>query len=303
MAATTATASTAKRQALASNVSNTMPGAPTAVRKSDPAQSLIQSMAGEIRKVLPEHIKPDRMCRVFLTQLRKNKKLLEGALNDRMGFFGALLEAAALGIEPGQMGLGYLIPYKDKNIGPTCRFELGYKGVIELAYRTGKVQFIQAFGLKPSDHFELSYGTGGKFVYRPNLTDFDLSEQAYVYASYMRFKDATDAWWHMIRKQIEAHARQYSKSFHKADSPWNTAFDEMAKKTVLKQMLKLAQISAEIQNQLVDTAVRIEEKTGHVSRLDTSEDFYDASFEEVSQEQAALPEGSAAEETPEPAHE
>ena len=76
-----------------------------------------------------------------------------------MSFIAALMNAAQLGLEPNTpLGQAYLIPYKNKGI-LECQFQIGYKGMIDLAYRTGQVQMIQAQIVREHDFFEYQYGS------------------------------------------------------------------------------------------------------------------------------------------------
>lgn len=240
--------------------------APSQINKADPVVSMLRSMQGEIARVLPDHIKPDRMVRICLTELRTNRQLCYAAINNRESFFQALLEASALGIEPGQMGQGYLIPY-----GTEVKFILGYKGLMELAYRTQQVSFIQAFPAKQKDELELVYGSEGKFHYKPNLFVQRHDDNPIIaYLAYMRYKDGAENFTHMLPWEVEDHRDKFSPSKAKSDSPWKKHFVAMSNKTVLKKLLKFARISVEVQAQLSTAADRTEQITGGKSSLEVA---------------------------------
>ena len=104
-------------------------------------QAYIRQMEGEIRKALPAVMTPERFTRIILSALSSNPAL---AQTTPQSFLGAMMTAAQLGVEPNTpLGQAYLIPFRNKGI-LECQFQLGYKGIIDLAYRSGNVSIIQA---------------------------------------------------------------------------------------------------------------------------------------------------------------
>ena len=77
------------------------------------------------------------------------------------------MQAAQLGVEPNTpIGQAYLIPY-----GNQVQFQLGYKGLIDLAYRSGEVQSIQAHEVHENDTFEYELGLNPKLKHVPAMKD------------------------------------------------------------------------------------------------------------------------------------
>lgn len=102
-------------------------------------QDYIKKMQGEIAKALPSVMTPERFTRITLSALSSNRKLQE---TTPQSFLGAMMTAAQLGVEPNTpLGQAYLIPFRNKGI-MECQFQLGYKGLIDLAYRSGEVTII-----------------------------------------------------------------------------------------------------------------------------------------------------------------
>ena len=192
------------------------------------------------KMAVPKTVTPERMARIAMTAVTKNPKL---ALCSPASFFGALLTAAQLGLEVNTpLGQSYLIPYNGKR-GMECQFQLGYQGVLDLAYRTGKFRRIKAVVVHAGDDFDYSYGLNAVLTHVPKTT----GEPTHVYALYELMNGGNDfeVWtW----EQVIAHGRRYSQSFSKGDSSWQTAPEEMAKKTVLKALLKYAPKSVEFAN-------------------------------------------------------
>ena len=101
----------------------------------------IKVMEPAIKKALPSVITPERFTRMALTAISVNPKLAECTPKS---FMGSLMNAAQLGLEPNTpLGQAYLIPYKNKG-NMEVQFQIGYKGLIELAYRSGEFANIYA---------------------------------------------------------------------------------------------------------------------------------------------------------------
>ena len=119
-------------------------------------QAYIKQMEGEIRKALPSVLTPERFTRITLSALSTNRKLQE---TTPASFLGAMMTAAQLGLEPNTpLGQAYLIPFRNKGT-LECQFQLGYKGLIDLAYRSGQITVIQAHTVYANDefHYELAW--------------------------------------------------------------------------------------------------------------------------------------------------
>lgn len=134
-------------------------------KKGITAQEFQQYLASDyliraIRDVLPSHKKKDmeRILRIALMEFKNNENLHTCSLNS---IGKALMDACRLGLEVGSLtGHAYLIPYWDnKNRGHRCTLQIGYKGLLELAYRTGSVLSVSAMTVYQNDEFEVMGGT------------------------------------------------------------------------------------------------------------------------------------------------
>lgn len=196
----------------------------------------VAKMSGQIKNALPANITPERMMRIALTALSKDAKLSECTPES---FMGALLTSAQLGLECNTpLGQAYLIPFfNGKKGGFETQFQIGYQGLLDLCYRTGQYKKIVARVVYEGDDFDYSYGLDERLIHRPR----EKSEKPiYVYALY-ELKNGASAFEVMSWKAIETHARKYSQSVQKGyTSPWKTDPESMAKKTVLKKVLKYA---------------------------------------------------------------
>lgn len=210
------------------------------VGRNKTIQDYVKVMEGEIAKALPSVLTPERFSRMVLSAVSSTPKLAECT---PQSFLGAMMTAAQLGLEPNTpLGQAYLIPYKNNKRGGAmeCQFQLGYKGMIDLAYRSGQVSIIQAQTVYENDDFTYELGLEPKLEHRPAKTN--RGEPVYYYAMF-RTKDGGYGFEVMSVEDVTAHARKYSKAY--TSGPWQSNFDEMAKKTVLKKCLKYAPLKSD----------------------------------------------------------
>ena len=190
---------------------------------------------------MPSVITPERFTRMALTAVRTTPGLAEC---DPMSFLAAMMSAAQLGLEPNTpLGQAYLLPFKSsKKEKPEVQFQIGYKGLIDLAYRSGEVEIVQAQCVYENDTFECEFGIEPKLRHIP--ADNNRGELVKVYAMF-RTKSGGYGYEVMSVEDIRAHAAKYSKAYSSNFSPWKTSFEEMAKKTVLKRVLKYAPLKSD----------------------------------------------------------
>lgn len=243
-------------------------------------QGYIKQMEKEIAKALPSVITPERFIRITLSAMSTNPKLAECSPKS---FLGAMMTAAQLGLEPNTpLGQAYLIPFwngKSKTL--ECQFQLGYKGLMDLAYRSGEVKIIQAHVVYANDEFEYSLGLEPVLKHRP--AQKDRGEPTHVYAMF-RTKDDGYGFTVMSMEEVRAHAARYSKSF--GNGPWQTNFEEMAKKTVLKRVLKYAPLKSDfIRGVSCDGTVKSELNEDMYTVPTTYVEVDPDSYEEISVDQ------------------
>lgn len=202
-------------------------------------QQLVKAYEGEIRKALPSMITVERFTRMTLSALSKTPKLGDCT---PMSFLGAMLTAAQLGLEPNTpLGQCHILPYwNGRKKCFEAQFQFGYKGLMDLAYRSGQVAGIQVKVVHANDEFECEFGLEPKLRHVPAVGD--PGEPVSVYAI-VKTTNGGAIFDVAGMDAIRAHAKKYSKSY--ADGPWQTAFESMAAKTILKQTLKYAPLAAE----------------------------------------------------------
>ncbi len=181
-------------------------------------EAYMKKMGPRMAEVLPKHMDMDRMSRIALTTIRTNPALLECTVPSLMG---AVMQAVQLGLEPGLLGHCYLLPF-NKNFGTKekpqwgkeVQFIIGYKGMIDLARRSGHIQSIYAHAVYENDEFEYELGLHPKLTHKPSFGDRGKFIGAYAVA---HFKDGGYQMEFMPESEIEKRrGRSKSKDF----GPW-----------------------------------------------------------------------------------
>ena len=156
------------------------------------------------------------------------------------------------------LGLAYVVPFKDE-----ATFQIGYKGLIQLAIRSGQYRFLNSCAL-----YE------GQLQRRDKLTgeiwlNHDAPDQGEV-IGYVASLQLVNGFRHAVfwsRQEVEAHALRFSKSYKSKTSPWQTDFDAMALKTVLKALLtKWGILSIELQGAITSDGTT--ERNGEQINID-----------------------------------
>lgn len=219
-------------------MSTNTPAVRQAARKD--VKSLLEGTAfrAEIAKVLPRHLTPERMIRVAITATMKNPKIL---LCTAESLTKCLLDCSALGIEPDGRR-AHLIPFEDKKKGVfICTLIIDYKGLAELAMRSGMISNIHADAIRENDVFE--YDLGEIKTHKINFRED--RGAAYAFYAICRFKDGSVKADVMSVDEVEA-IRMRSKSPN--EGPWVTDPVEMAKKTVFRRLSKWLPLSPEFRD-------------------------------------------------------
>lgn len=193
----------------------------------------------QIKAALPTHMTPDRMLRVAMTELRKVPKLQQC---HPASFIGAIIQCSQLGLEPGgHLGHVYLIPFDNRKAGTVeCQVIVGYKGMLELANRSGKVNSPQAHAVYENDFFEFEYGLTPKLRHIPAREN--RGKIIYVYACVF-IKDGGNQFEVMSLEEVNG-IRARSKAAN--SGPWQTDYEEMARKTVIRRLFKYLPVSIEM---------------------------------------------------------
>jgi recombination protein RecT len=203
----------------------------------------------EMAKALPKHLTVDKMVRLAMTAIQTQPKLLDCS---QMSILGCVMGAAALGLELEKFtGQAYLVPfYNKKTRQMEAQLMPGYRGLVALARRSGEVTAISAQAVYDKDFFEYRFGLDEILNHTPAEGDRGIFRGAY---SIVTLRGGDKMWDYLPMIEIESVRK---RSMASESGPWITDYAEMAKKTVLKRLLKLAPVSTEL-NQAMELDNRI----------------------------------------------
>jgi recombination protein RecT len=220
---------------------------------------LLNQKKAEIAKMLPRHLNADRLLKVAQIAATTTPAL---AKCDVASLVGAIGQCAQMGLEPNTV-LG------DANGAErwvnSVQVIIGYKGLIDLARRSGQIVSIAAHEVCEYDHFELVYGLDEKLEHRPSM-----GERGAVLGFYSvaKLKDGGHAFEFMSLAQIEQIRDEAEKKNRRPSSVWRDHFVEMGRKTVIRRLAKYLPLSIEFQTAAALDSMSAEGKDQHMDAFD-----------------------------------
>ena len=189
----------------------------------------------------------------LLTIFNSNPKLRECSPNSILSAAG-IAAALKLPINP-SLGFAYIVPYKNQ-----AQFQLGFKGMIQLAMRSGQYRMLNSGAVREGQIKEIDFETG------EIVRGEKISDKVVGYVAYMELINGFRKTLYMTVEEIKAHAEKYSQSYAydlrygKRSSVWSMNFDAMARKTVLKRLLNYyGIISIDQQSAALATALQTDQ--------------------------------------------
>lgn len=235
------------------------------------AQMLVANRA-KLQKALPKHITPDRMIRVTLNSLSKNKDLLKCT---QESLWEAIVEASTYGWEiGGPVAQAYLVPYKDRKSGVSRATLIpGFRGLMDLARRSGHVSNIVYGVVHKGDRFEQPEDPMDPMLIHQAAEDPKRGSKpvTHVWAGYL-MTNGSRVYEVMTFDEINAHRDQYSKGHAKPDSAWSTAWESMAIKTVVKRPIMRGLVPIAAEHQRIMERDEVEGKVSSVEVIATPVD-------------------------------
>jgi recombination protein RecT len=201
--------------------------------------ALLQSeqVQSRLLDAAPKHFTPAKIASLALGAAAKNPKIYECTA---ASVLQSIIHAAQLGLKFDSIGgEGHLVPY-----GKKCTFIPGYQGLLKLARQTGDISTIHAEVVCENDNFEW---VTGSITHEVDWRNPRGGIQA-VYAI-CKFKDGGEQSAVMTLEEVNT-IRDSSPGAAKQGSPWNAHYNEMAKKTVLRRLLKTLPQSVDLQSVL-----------------------------------------------------
>jgi recombination protein RecT len=189
---------------------------------------------------------------------------------DVLSVYNAAATAAALDLPiNNSLGFAWIIPYKQGGV-PKAQFQIGAKGFIQLGQRTGQYKKMNAVEV-----FENQFRSWNKLTEELDA-DFSIDGEGKVvgYCAFFKLVTGFEKTVYWTSEKMLAHAKRFSKSFNKADSPWQNDFDKMALKTIMKNTLSSwGPLSIELRTAVqVDQAVINDAETLDVDYIDNTDE-------------------------------
>ncbi|OQA34019.1 MAG: recombination and repair protein RecT [Betaproteobacteria bacterium ADurb.Bin341] len=232
---------------------------------------LLKTKQVEIAKMLPKHLNADRLLKVAQIAATTTPAL---AKCDVASLVGAIGQCAQMGLEPNTvLGHAYLVPFntkrKDSNGNErwvnSVQVIIGYKGLIDLARRSGQIVSIAAHEVCEHDKFELVYGLDEKLNHIPALGDRGAIIGFYAVA---KLKDSGHCFEFMSRLQVEQIQAAADKKNKFPSKVWQEHFTEMGRKTVIRRLAKYLPLSIEFQTAAALDSMAERDKDQHMDAME-----------------------------------
>ncbi len=228
----------------------------SAIQKQAPTLAqFLEVRRTHLEEVLPKSrgLTAEKLIKLAILATSKNPDLKDC---DMGSVFLCLLQCAELGLEPsGTLGAAYLVPFKG-----VCTLIIGYRGLIDLARRSGVLRQIEAHVVHERDKFKLRFGLEPLLEHEPCL-DGDAGKPRLVYC----VAQLADGAKHVEVMTLSEVAKIQALSKAR-NSPWNSHWEEMAKKSVARRTCKWIPMSSDLAK-----ALEMEDETDHGRGPDASD--------------------------------
>jgi recombination protein RecT len=230
--------------------------------------AFFESNKASLAAVLPKHVSADRMLKIALSAMRTTPKLMDCTIESLMG---AVVQCAQLGLEPNTiLGHAYLIPFENRKAGRTdVQVIIGYKGLLDLARRSGQIISIAAHDVCENDHFDYAYGLDERLEHKPAMGE---RGEVIAFYSVAKLVGGGHAFEVVPRAEVDkirdaSQGYKMAKRYNRADAPWIANYTEMGRKTCIRRLFKYLPVSIEIaQATALDTLA----ESGSDQKLDTA---------------------------------
>lgn len=231
--------------------------APTVAQRRNSIRDLVKRYEPQLAAALPAcGLTPGRLLRVVYTALSKNPDLYECT---ETSLIGAVMTAAQLGLMPdGTLGMAYLIPYYNgRTRKKEAQFQAGYRGLMQLARRSGQIATIEAVVVRRSDAFEFARGTESFIRHTPNMQAVEqvpegddaglwkLHHGEPIVAVYAVAKLTNGETQFEVMPTHEVERLRFDSSKAAERGPWVTHWPAMARKTAVKRLLPYLPVSTD----------------------------------------------------------
>lgn len=202
-------------------------------------KGLLRAQWKNIQIMLPKHLTPERLCMVAVETILRTPALAECSPES---LCNAIVQASTMGLELDMRGHAYLVPFQNKKTGrKEVQLIIGYKGLMELGYRSGRVTSILSEIVYQNDYFKITLGMNPNIEHEPSMSD--RGEMIGVYAI-ARMRDADPLFTFLTREDVEKVKRSSKASSY---GPWVDWEEEMWRKTAVRRLAKMLPLTPELQ--------------------------------------------------------
>ena len=210
----------------------------------DGIQRMLKHAWPRIEAVMPKHMSSERLFQLAVSTINQTPQLAEC---DSASLLSCVMKCSALGLEPSAVdGLGraYILPFRNHG-RMQATFIIGYKGIIDLARRSGQLISIHAQAVYEGDSFDYWEDESGQhFTYRPNRDAVHAPQTLTDVYMTATLKGGGKVFEHMTKEEVDA-IRKRSKASNKG--PWVTDYEAMALKTVIRRAARYLPMSTQAQ--------------------------------------------------------
>lgn len=239
-------------------------------------------MKERVAQILPKHLTADRVLQMAATTIHRNPAI---AKCTPTSLLGAVMQASLLGFPPvDALGYCYFVPY-----GKDVQFQIGYKGMIDLARRSGKVKDVYAEIVREGDVFEAEFGLERTLKHKPNFDTAKPVTHAYAVCHY-----SNGGYSFVVLSKGDIEKLRLRNPMQKAtpSGAWLTDYDAMAKAKTLKQLSKYLPLSLDQQTAVAtDEAVLSPENFMRNDSGETSVKVEDISYDYFDEETGEINNG------------
>lgn len=196
----------------------------------------------QLQKAVPSNLDPQRLARQAISLVSKNPGLIRCT---QLSILQGIMQAAELGLElTGPLGHAFLIPRRDnRNRCQVATFQIGWKGLVSLAFRSGHVLSFPVRTVYANEPFDVEYGTEHRIHHKPLF--MNKGEPVAYYAA-VYYKGGGRDFEVMGHDDVVAHRAKYVPKSDR-ETAWDTSFPEMAQKTVCRRLCRRLSLCPEAQ--------------------------------------------------------
>lgn len=265
-----------------------------AEKKSFPAFMKQDVVLRNLSKTLGDETRKNRFVSSIISAVSTNTALQDCDYNT---IINSALLGEALNLSPSpQLGHFYMVPFKDTKQGRTvATFQIGWKGYLQMAIRSGQYKHINVLSIKEGEL--IKYDPLEESIEISLIEDEEEREKTNTIGYYAMFELVNgfkkSMYW--SKKKMEAHAMKYSQGYKNDKAKgtkytfWSKSFDDMAHKTMLRQLIgKWGIMSIEMQNAFTNDMSFKDTATGESVYVDNADaEFMDASYQ-IKEEPATI---------------